>query len=107
MIFLLIIFIFSYYYLLYGKSALTVKQKESADPCHIHLRLCTASIHYGEVHAYAYTSTCIGSSHSFEVQIRDEIEHLICRVSCETRCKDTEKLIELKPFSEKTYENIA
>ena len=29
------------------------------------------------------------------------------RVSYETRCKDSENLAELKPFSEKTYENLA
>jgi len=29
------------------------------------------------------------------------------RVSYETRCKDSENLEELKPFSEKTYENLA
>ena len=29
------------------------------------------------------------------------------RVSYETRCNDSENLEELKPFSEKTYENLA
>ena len=55
--------------------------------------------------------TVLASNRSFS-HFHSQVEHnaslfQYVRVSYETRCKDSENLEELKPFSERTYENLA
>jgi len=105
LLFLLIIVIF--YKLinacpLIWKEALTYEHKESADPNHIHLRLCTAFYTLWGVYAYAYTPTGTESLFVlFEVQIRDEVEQYVLHSLQNAIAKVKKNLLTATTFDEK------